>query len=54
MTKRHDQMSKALEQQRAELEERRQAYEKEKAAFDLVSRDMEEFRRASTLDNARE
>lgn len=48
-------MIKGLEQQRLELEDKRQVYEKEKAAFDLVSKDMEEYRRASTLEaNSRE
>lgn len=42
-------MNKNLEAQRQEMEDRRQAYEKEKAAFELVSRDMEEMRRV-TLD----
>ncbi|KAI1297160.1 Septin-7 [Halotydeus destructor] len=54
LARRHEQMNKALEQERQELEERRNSYEKEKAAFDLVSRDMEEYRRASTLEGSRE
>lgn len=48
-------MNKSLEAQKQELVERREVYEKERAAFDLVSRDMEEYRRASTLEaNSRE
>jgi septin 7 len=55
LSKRHDQMNKSLEAQKQELVERREVYEKERAAFDLVSRDMEEYRRASTLEaNSRE
>ena len=44
-------MIKKLEQQRQELEERRSAFEKELAAFELISKDMEEMRRINTLDN---
>lgn len=48
-------MTKKLEQQRLELEEKRNSFEKEKAAFELVSKDMEEIRRVNTLDaNMRE
>lgn len=55
--RRHEDMSKKLEQQRRELEEKRANYEKEKAAFELISKDMEEIRQRSvhTLDaNLRE
>lgn len=53
--RRHEEMTKKLEQQRLELEEKRAAFEKEKAAFELVSKDMEEIRRVNTLDvNMRE
>jgi hypothetical protein len=48
-------MNKMLDLQRLELEDKRVAFEKEKAAFELVSRDMEEMRRANTFDmNAKE
>jgi septin 7 len=55
LQKRHEQMIKSLEQQRQELEDKRQSLKRERDAFDLVSKDMEEFRRASTLEaNSRE
>lgn len=48
-------MNKSLEIQRQEIEDKRQSLKKERDAFDLVSKDMEEYRRASTLDaNSRE
>lgn len=50
LERRQEHMNKMLEQQRLELEEKRLAFEKEKAAFELVSRDMEEMRRANTYD----
>jgi len=50
LQKRHEQTAKALEQQRLELEEKRAALEKEKAAFEMVTREMEDIRRASTMD----
>ena len=43
-------MTKKLEQQRNELEDKKTAFEKEKAAFDFVSKDIEDFRRVNTLD----
>lgn len=43
-------MLKKLEQQRQELEDKRASFQKEKAAFELVSKDMEEIRRVNTLD----
>ena len=53
--RRHEEMTKKLEQQQAELNEKRAAFDKEKAAFELISKDMEEIRRVSTLDvNMRE
>lgn len=54
LEKRHEQMNKALEQQRQELEERREMHEKEKAAFELVSRDMEDFRMKTIEANSKE
>lgn len=53
--KRHEQAAKLLEQQRIDLEERKAAFLKEQAAFDMVHREMEDMRRASTMDaNSRE
>lgn len=51
LTRRNDEMIKKLEQQRQELDDRRAALEKELAAFELISKDMEEMRRMNTLDN---
>lgn len=48
-------MNITLELQRKELEQKREAYEKERAAFEMVSLEMDEMRRASTLEaNSRE
>jgi hypothetical protein len=44
-------LSKQLEQQRLELEEKRAAFQKEKDAFEMISREMEDMRRASTMDS---
>jgi septin 7 len=55
LQKRHEQMNKSLEQQCQELKDKRESFERDKAAFEMVSRDMEEMRRASTLEaNSRE
>jgi len=51
LTRRNEEMIRKLEQQRQELEERRLTFEKELAAFELISKDMEEMRRMNTLDN---
>lgn len=48
-------MNMSLELQRKELEQKREAYEKERAAFEMISQEMDEIRRASTLEaNSRE
>lgn len=48
-------MNVTLELQRKELEQKRELYEKEKAAFEMISLEMDEIRRASTLEaNSRE
>lgn len=41
---------KALEQQRQELEEKRSLFEKKKEAVDMMTREMEDMRRAGTLE----
>lgn len=48
-------MNREIEQQRLKLEEKRKMFEKEKAAFELVSRDIEEINRVNTMEmNAKE
>lgn len=48
-------MNKEIEQQRLKLEEKRKNLEKERAAFEMVSKDMEEMRRVNTMEmNAKE
>lgn len=55
LQKKYEHMSVTLELQRKELEQKRELYEKEKAAFEMISQEMDEIRRASTLEaNSRE
>ena len=43
-------MNREIESQRQKLEEKRKTLEKEKAAFDIVSKDMEEMVRNNTME----
>lgn len=52
LQRRHEQTVKAFEQQRQELEEKRALFEKERAAFEMVTREMEDMRRAGTLETS--
>lgn len=54
LQRRYEQMRKSLDQQKFELEERRKAFEKEKAAFDLLNKDDDAFKRMTMDNNSKE
>jgi len=55
LIERQEKMNREIELQKIKLEEKRQMFEKERAAFELVSGDMEEINRVNTMElNAKE